>query len=172
MQVAVDAVVRYSGGTPLELGGSLGRESATGRGLLCAAECLFEDLGKKVSDFTYAVQGFGNDGMTYLLRFAALEGTTGELRNMVENTLKAHLDGTGVTIQREELVAEFQPHRHRVVRVDVERPLALLPVVRGPLLSQRAEFCGVVDAQVDVDAPAAAMLDRVVGERVVAFDGR
>ncbi len=49
-------------GKPIELGGSLGRESATGRGVLLAAECLFEDMGKKVSDFTYAVQGFGNVG--------------------------------------------------------------------------------------------------------------
>jgi glutamate dehydrogenase (NAD(P)+) len=49
-------------GKPVELGGSLGREAATGRGLLYAAECLFADLDKKVSDFTYAVQGFGNVG--------------------------------------------------------------------------------------------------------------
>jgi glutamate dehydrogenase (NAD(P)+) len=49
-------------GKPVELGGSLGRDSATGRGLLFAAECLFADLGKKVSDFTYAIQGFGNVG--------------------------------------------------------------------------------------------------------------
>jgi glutamate dehydrogenase (NAD(P)+) len=49
-------------GKPVELGGSLGRDSATGRGLLFAAECLFADLGKKMSDFTYAIQGFGNVG--------------------------------------------------------------------------------------------------------------
>jgi glutamate dehydrogenase (NAD(P)+) len=49
-------------GKPVELGGSLGRDAATGRGLLYAAECLFEDLGKKVRDFTYAIQGFGNVG--------------------------------------------------------------------------------------------------------------
>jgi glutamate dehydrogenase (NAD(P)+) len=49
-------------GKPLELGGSLGRESATGRGLVYAAQCLFEEQGRKVSDFTYAIQGFGNVG--------------------------------------------------------------------------------------------------------------
>lgn len=49
-------------GKPVELGGSLGREAATGRGLLFAAECLFAELGKKASDFTYAIQGFGNVG--------------------------------------------------------------------------------------------------------------
>jgi glutamate dehydrogenase (NAD(P)+) len=49
-------------GKPVELGGSLGRDAATGRGLLYAAECLFEEMGKKVSDFTYTIQGFGNVG--------------------------------------------------------------------------------------------------------------
>lgn len=49
-------------GKPIELGGSLGREAATGRGLLYAARCLFEDHGKRIADFTYAVQGFGNVG--------------------------------------------------------------------------------------------------------------
>jgi len=49
-------------GKPIELGGSLGRDAATGRGLLFAAECLFESLGHRVADFTYAIQGFGNVG--------------------------------------------------------------------------------------------------------------
>lgn len=49
-------------GKPLDLGGSVGREAATGLGLLYAAECLFEDEGRSVRDFTYAIQGFGNVG--------------------------------------------------------------------------------------------------------------
>jgi glutamate dehydrogenase (NAD(P)+) len=49
-------------GKPIQLGGSLGRESATGRGLLFAAQCLFESVGKRIGDFTYAIQGFGNVG--------------------------------------------------------------------------------------------------------------
>jgi len=49
-------------GKPVALGGSLGRESATGRGLLYAAECLFADVGRRVGEFSYAVQGFGNVG--------------------------------------------------------------------------------------------------------------
>ena len=49
-------------GKPLAAGGSQGRESATGLGLFQAAECLFTSEGRKVSDFTYAIQGFGNVG--------------------------------------------------------------------------------------------------------------
>ena len=65
----VDEYAKFNGynpgvvtGKPVELGGSLGRESATGRGLVYAAECLFESEGKQVGDFTYAIQGFGNVG--------------------------------------------------------------------------------------------------------------
>ncbi len=75
-------------GKPLELGGSVGRDAATGRGLLFAAQCLFEDAGRKVSDFTYAIQGFGNVG-SWVARLLHAEGgkivavsdVTGALRN-------------------------------------------------------------------------------------------
>ena len=62
-------------GKPVELGGSLGRDAATGRGLLFAAECLFEETGRKVSDFTYAIQGFGNVGSWAARLFHEAGGT-------------------------------------------------------------------------------------------------
>lgn len=61
-------------GKPVELGGSLGRDAATGRGLLFATECLFESVGRKVSDFTYAIQGFGNVGSWAARLFQAAGG--------------------------------------------------------------------------------------------------
>ncbi len=61
-------------GKPVELGGSLGREAATGRGLLYAAECYLGDQGRKVADFTYAVQGYGNVGSWAARLFAAQGG--------------------------------------------------------------------------------------------------
>jgi glutamate dehydrogenase (NAD(P)+) len=60
-------------GKPVELGGSLGRDAATGRGLLFAAQCLFGDMGRKVSDFSYAIQGFGNVG-SWIARLLYAEG--------------------------------------------------------------------------------------------------
>lgn len=62
-------------GKPIELGGSLGRDAATGRGLLFATQCLFEDLGKQISDFTYSVQGFGNVGSWAARLFHEAGGT-------------------------------------------------------------------------------------------------
>lgn len=75
-------------GKPVELGGSLGRDAATGRGLLYAAECLFEDQGRRVADFTYAIQGFGNVGSWAARlfhqaggRIVAVSDVTGAVRN-------------------------------------------------------------------------------------------
>jgi glutamate dehydrogenase (NAD(P)+) len=49
-------------GKPLELGGSAGREAATGRGVAYVADYLLKDLGRSVKGTTFAVQGFGNVG--------------------------------------------------------------------------------------------------------------
>ncbi|MCC6573504.1 MAG: Glu/Leu/Phe/Val dehydrogenase [Planctomycetes bacterium] len=49
-------------GKPVEYGGSLGRGSATGRGLAFCVERYFENTVGSVKGITVAVQGFGNAG--------------------------------------------------------------------------------------------------------------
>jgi glutamate dehydrogenase (NAD(P)+) len=50
-------------GKPLEIGGSLGRQGATGRGCIYVMEEAANSLGLRVDEkFTVAVQGFGNVG--------------------------------------------------------------------------------------------------------------
>lgn len=56
-------------GKPIEIGGSLGREAATGLGVIYATEKALEKLNKRISDATLAIQGFGKVGM-----YAAIEG--------------------------------------------------------------------------------------------------
>ncbi len=75
-------------GKPLELGGSEGRDAATGRGLLYAAESLFADNHVKLSSLTYAIQGFGNVGswaarLLYAegAKIVAISDVTGAIRN-------------------------------------------------------------------------------------------
>ena len=65
----VDQYSKYHGwtpavvtGKPLELGGSAGREAATGRGLAIAAEAVLKDHGCDFTKMRFAVQGFGNVG--------------------------------------------------------------------------------------------------------------
>lgn len=49
-------------GKPLALGGSLGRLSATGRGVAIITEAALSRLGKTLKGATVAIQGFGNVG--------------------------------------------------------------------------------------------------------------
>jgi len=49
-------------GKPIELGGSLGRNDATGRGAYLCALALIKKMNWTLTDITIAVQGFGNGG--------------------------------------------------------------------------------------------------------------
>jgi glutamate dehydrogenase (NAD(P)+) len=49
-------------GKPIALGGSYGRESATGRGTIIVTDQLISDLEMQPADTTVAIQGFGNVG--------------------------------------------------------------------------------------------------------------
>ena len=49
-------------GKPVDLYGSLGRDEATGRGILYVLEECLKTAGRKLSDVTVAIQGFGNVG--------------------------------------------------------------------------------------------------------------
>ncbi len=49
-------------GKPLSLGGSLGRDEATGRGVFYTSEAIYESWGKELKNQKVVVQGFGNAG--------------------------------------------------------------------------------------------------------------
>lgn len=49
-------------GKPLDIGGSLGRPEATGRGVMFSTREIMKKLGKPMKDATIAVQGYGNVG--------------------------------------------------------------------------------------------------------------
>lgn len=76
----MDEYSRYEGfspavvtGKPVHLFGSLGRDEATGRGVMYALREALADQGKSFSDVTVAIQGFGNVG-SHAARLIAEEG--------------------------------------------------------------------------------------------------
>jgi glutamate dehydrogenase (NAD(P)+) len=60
-------------GKPLSVGGSLGREEATARGALYCIQALSGKQGKRTSEYTVAIQGFGNVG-AHLARLLHAQG--------------------------------------------------------------------------------------------------
>ncbi|KAJ4876194.1 Glutamate dehydrogenase 1 [Raphanus sativus] len=49
-------------GKPIDLGGSLGRDAVTGRGVMFGTEALLNEHGKSISGQRFVIQGFGNVG--------------------------------------------------------------------------------------------------------------
>ena len=60
-------------GKPLSVGGSLGREEATARGALYCIQALSTKQGRRMSEYSVAIQGFGNVGLN-LARLLHAEG--------------------------------------------------------------------------------------------------
>ena len=60
-------------GKPVPLGGSLGRDAATGRGVVLVLDEAVRDAGRRPEDLTVAIQGFGNVG-SWTARLAAETG--------------------------------------------------------------------------------------------------
>ncbi|RKY18145.1 MAG: glutamate dehydrogenase [Planctomycetota bacterium] len=62
-------------GKPVHLFGSLGRDEATGRGVMYTAREALTSMGRALSDVTVALQGFGNVG-SHAARLMAEQGAT------------------------------------------------------------------------------------------------
>jgi glutamate dehydrogenase (NAD(P)+) len=60
-------------GKPIALGGSYGRDAATGRGCVALMDEALLDLGRRDETLTVAIQGFGNVG-SWAARIAAADG--------------------------------------------------------------------------------------------------
>lgn len=92
-------------GKPLELGGSYGRESATGRGVMIALMEYLAEKGETLRGKSVAIQGFGNVGSFASLllseqgaKIVAVSDVTGGVRNPVGlniPALRAHVAETG-----------------------------------------------------------------------------
>lgn len=83
-------------GKPIELGGSYGREAATGRGLMFALENYCAEIGRSIAGTRVVVQGYGNVGawVSRLLAeqgalIVALSDVSGAVRNPAGLDLRA-----------------------------------------------------------------------------------
>ncbi len=92
-------------GKPVELGGSLGRDSATGRGAAYALRHLYGELDRTLVGETAAIQGFGNVGShaavalselgVKIIAIADVTGVVHDPDGLDVEKLRAHADDRG-----------------------------------------------------------------------------
>lgn len=127
-------------GKPVEIGGSLGREAATGLGVIYATEKALEKIQKRISDATIAIQGFGKVGM-----YAAIEGYAKGARVLAVSDVSGALyNERGINIaelsrfvKEKKVVKDFPDAQHisnedlLTLPVDVLAPCALEGVIHA-----------------------------------------
>jgi glutamate dehydrogenase (NAD(P)+) len=128
-------------GKPIELGGSIGRESATGRGVLFAAELAAARAGVEMDGATVAVQGFGNVG-SWAARFfeeagcrvVAVSDVKGGIHNpdgLEGKRLREHVAESGSVV---ELPGAEPLSNEELLELDVD---ILVPAALGGVIHAR-----------------------------------
>lgn len=153
----VDQYSKYHGwtpavvtGKPLELGGSAGREAATGRGLAIAAEAVLKDHGRAIAGQRFAVQGFGNVG-SWACKFIAERGgkvvVISDMSGAVQNPDGIDIEQLRTHVQMHGSIkgfgggAEMNAKDVLIADCDVLVPAALGNVLTGDIAADvRAKF--------------------------------
>jgi glutamate dehydrogenase (NAD(P)+) len=126
-------------GKPVELGGSYGREAATGRGLVFALENYFGDVTRTIEGTKFVIQGYGNVG-AWVARLISQKGgivlavsdVTGAIRNprgLDIKLLDAHVKSSG-GVKGFSSAEEYPADQLLYQPCDVLVPAALGNVVR------------------------------------------
>ncbi|KAE9607418.1 hypothetical protein Lal_00026916 [Lupinus albus] len=127
-------------GKPIGLGGSLGREGATGLGMIFATEALFAEYGKSIANHTFVIQGFGNVGIWAAKsiydrggKVIAVSDITGAIKNpngINISALMNHKENNG-TLKSFSGAEAMDPNELLVHQCDV-----LIPCALGGVLSK------------------------------------
>jgi glutamate dehydrogenase (NAD(P)+) len=156
-------------GKPIELGGSYGREAATGRGLVFALENYFADVGRTIAETKFAVQGYGNVG-AWTARLlvekggviVAISDVTGAVRNprgLDLRALDSHVQKTG-GVHRFEGGEGFAAEQLLFEPCDVLVPAALGNVLRKDNAAGVRARVVLEGANHPVDPEADAILEK------------
>ena len=158
-------------GKPVNLGGSLGREEATGRGVMIAMREAARDYGITWKGATAAIQGFGNVG-SHLAVFLAEEGVrviaVTDAHGGVFNDAGLDVDALLAHAKKEHTVAGFagadvlDGDELWNVRCDFMVPAALGSVITREANAHSLNCRMVVEA---ANAPTTPVADKILHER-------
>jgi glutamate dehydrogenase (NAD(P)+) len=141
-------------GKPIALGGSQGREEATGRGSVIVADAALADLGRDAEGATMAIQGFGNVG-SWAARIAREHGykvvAVSDVHGAVHaeqgldiGELRAHLAESGSVV---ECPGTEPMSNEDLLHLDVD---VLMPAALGSVITH--ENADAIRADVVVEA--------------------
>jgi glutamate dehydrogenase (NAD(P)+) len=157
-------------GKPVELGGSLGREAATGRGCIIVLDEAVRDRGAAPEDLTVAVQGFGNVG-AWAARLAEQEGyrvvAVSDIGGAIHNErglrisdVMAHVEETGTVADCPE---SDSISNEELLELDVD---VLIPAALGEVITH--DNADRIRARIIVEGanhPVTPVADRILTER-------
>ncbi len=180
MAWVVDEYSKFAGwspgvvtGKPLEIGGSVGRLSATGDGVAFLTERAMADLGRSLEGARVAVQGFGNVGSFAALALARRGGRVVAVSD-VEGGIHAgdglDLDAVQEAVRADGSVVGYPgPHdtvsNEELLALDVD---VLVPAALGGVL--HGGNAGDVKAQLVMEGanhPTTPLADRILEEKGV-----
>lgn len=159
-------------GKPLALGGSLGREAATGRGLVYVLREAAPLAGVRVDGMRVAIQGFGNVGswagrlLSELgAKIVAVQDQNGEIRNddgIDVDALVTHL-------RAGEHIEEFAGAERVPVQDFFATPTdVFIPAALGGMV--HSENCGLLDTKIVIEganSPTTPAAERLLEDRGV-----
>ena len=99
-------------GKPVEIGGSLGRDSSTGLGVIYMAEKALETKDKKVIGSSFAIQGFGKVGMQAAIEAHALGAkivAVSDFKGGIYNSEGINISKLCKHIKENKFVSDFMP---------------------------------------------------------------
>ncbi|MBA2530245.1 MAG: glutamate dehydrogenase [Euzebyales bacterium] len=159
-------------GKPVELGGSLGREAATGRGAVLVLDEAVRDAGKRREDLTVAIQGFGNVG-SWTARIGAEHGykvvAVSDVNGGITNGAGLHVEKLLGHVHETGSVVDFpgsQPlSNDDLIRMDVD---VLVPAALGGVIT--SANADEIRARMVVEAanhPITPLADKVLADNGV-----
>jgi glutamate dehydrogenase (NAD(P)+) len=163
--------MRVVTGKPVEIGGSLGREKATGQGVVDTCLEMLPELGIKVEGMKFSVIGYGNVGSWTARIFSEKHGAklvavmdhTGAIRDdagLDTEALAVHVGKTG-GVAGFATATKISTEEFYKTKVDLLVPAALEQMIKAP----EAQWINAKVIAEGANAPTTPAGDRVLNER-------
>ena len=157
-------------GKPVEMGGSLGRREATGRGCMFVTKAALEHLGLPVQGTTIAVQGFGNVGSVaaqLLQREGCRIVAIGDRASSIYNAKGINIDEAIAHVQKNKSLEGYKGgdsiNAADLLTLDVD---VLLPAALENVITD--ENAGQIKARIiceGANGPTTAEADKILNQK-------